>query len=148
MSLWTTPMGIQPVLKQWYVLAEPISYYNILLLLIEFLNKPFSESVYFLPTVTLTTFKAKTYTKNKSSVIINAKLSAGKMGNIMRNKCQTLCCTLLKVCWREGQWTNRYLSWINPDRPLHHTLDRQRSSFSNRLIEPRCHKDRYRKSDR
>lgn len=34
----------------------------------------------------------------------------------------------------------------NPDQPLHHTLDRQRSSFSNRLLQLRCPRDRYRKS--
>ena len=34
----------------------------------------------------------------------------------------------------------------NPEHPLHHLLDRQRSTFSNRLIQLRCHKDRYIKS--
>ena len=34
----------------------------------------------------------------------------------------------------------------NTEHPLHHLLDRQRSTFSNRLIQLRCHKDRYRKS--
>ncbi len=34
----------------------------------------------------------------------------------------------------------------NPEHPLHHLLDRQRSSFSNRLIQLCCHKDRVRKS--
>ena len=34
----------------------------------------------------------------------------------------------------------------NPDHPLHHLLDGQRSTFSNRLIQLCCHKDRYRKS--
>ena len=34
----------------------------------------------------------------------------------------------------------------NPEHPLHNLLDRQRSTFSNRLIQLRCRKDRYRKS--
>ena len=34
----------------------------------------------------------------------------------------------------------------NPSHPLHTTLDQLRSSFSNRLIQPRCKKERYRKS--
>ena len=47
----------------------------------------------------------------------------------------------------ERRTLNKLLSIMdNPDHPLHHTLDRQRSSFSNRLIQLRCHKDRYRKS--
>ena len=29
----------------------------------------------------------------------------------------------------------------NPDHPLHHLLDGQRSTFSNRLVQLRCHKD-------
>jgi len=34
----------------------------------------------------------------------------------------------------------------NPSHPLHKTLDKLKSSFSNRLIQPRCSKERYRKS--
>lgn len=47
----------------------------------------------------------------------------------------------------ERRILNKLLSIMdNPDHPLHHTLDKQLSSFSNRLIQLRCHKDRYRKS--
>ena len=34
----------------------------------------------------------------------------------------------------------------NPSHPIHKTLDKLKSSFSNRLIQPRCSKERYRKS--
>ncbi|XP_059209473.1 immunoglobulin lambda-like polypeptide 1 [Centropristis striata] len=34
----------------------------------------------------------------------------------------------------------------NPSHPLHKTLDKLKSSFSHRLIQPRCSKERYRKS--
>ncbi|TWW67116.1 hypothetical protein D4764_02G0001570 [Takifugu flavidus] len=34
----------------------------------------------------------------------------------------------------------------NPSHPLHNTVDKLRSSFSNRLLQPRCSKERYRKS--
>ena len=34
----------------------------------------------------------------------------------------------------------------HPSHPLHKTLDKLRSSFSHRLIQPRCSKERYRKS--
>lgn len=35
---------------------------------------------------------------------------------------------------------------INTDQPLYHLLGRQRSTFSNRLLELQCHEDRNRKS--
>ena len=34
----------------------------------------------------------------------------------------------------------------NPDHPLHHLLQGQRSTFSKRFLQLRCHKDRYRKT--
>ncbi|TWW67677.1 hypothetical protein D4764_02G0007180 [Takifugu flavidus] len=34
----------------------------------------------------------------------------------------------------------------NPSHPLHNTVDKLRSSFSSRLLQPRCSKERYRKS--
>ncbi|XP_068566954.1 uncharacterized protein [Cebidichthys violaceus] len=34
----------------------------------------------------------------------------------------------------------------NQDHPLHHLLQGQRSTFSNRMIQLRCHKDRYRRT--
>ncbi|TWW73111.1 hypothetical protein D4764_15G0005050 [Takifugu flavidus] len=34
----------------------------------------------------------------------------------------------------------------SPSHPLHNTVDKLRSSFSNRLLQPRCSKERYRKS--
>ncbi|KAM4580370.1 uncharacterized protein PAE49_005246 [Odontesthes bonariensis] len=34
----------------------------------------------------------------------------------------------------------------NKQHPLHHTVDRQRSTFSHRLLQLRCRRDRYRKS--
>ncbi|TWW73441.1 hypothetical protein D4764_15G0008350 [Takifugu flavidus] len=34
----------------------------------------------------------------------------------------------------------------NPSHHLHNTVDKLRSSFSNRLLQPRCSKERYRKS--
>jgi hypothetical protein len=47
----------------------------------------------------------------------------------------------------ERRMLNKLLAILdNPDHPLHPLLDRQRSSFSNRLIQLHCHKDRYRKS--
>ena len=42
---------------------------------------------------------------------------------------------------------NKLLSIMdNPDHPLHNTVQGQRSSFSNRLIQFRCHKERFKKS--
>ena len=42
---------------------------------------------------------------------------------------------------------NKLLSIMdNQEHPLHHLVDRQRSTFSNRLVQLRCRKDRYRKS--
>ena len=42
---------------------------------------------------------------------------------------------------------NKLLSIMDHDQHfLHHTVDRQRSSFSNRLLQLRCQRDRYRKS--
>ena len=47
----------------------------------------------------------------------------------------------------ERRTLNKLLSIMdNPDHPLHLTLDRQRSSFSNRLLQLHCRRDRYRKS--
>ena len=47
----------------------------------------------------------------------------------------------------ERRTMNKLLSIMdNPDHPLHLTPDRQRSAVSNRLMQRRCHKDRYRKS--
>ncbi|TWW55995.1 hypothetical protein D4764_09G0010450 [Takifugu flavidus] len=34
----------------------------------------------------------------------------------------------------------------NPSHPFHNTVDKLRSSFSTRLLQPRCSKERYRKS--
>ncbi|TWW78270.1 hypothetical protein D4764_11G0003910 [Takifugu flavidus] len=34
----------------------------------------------------------------------------------------------------------------NPSHPLHNTVEKLRSSFSSRLLQPRCSKERYRKS--
>ncbi|TWW63557.1 hypothetical protein D4764_03G0005650 [Takifugu flavidus] len=34
----------------------------------------------------------------------------------------------------------------SPSHPLHNTVDKLRSSFSNRLLQPRCSKERDRKS--
>ncbi|TWW61360.1 hypothetical protein D4764_04G0000060 [Takifugu flavidus] len=34
----------------------------------------------------------------------------------------------------------------SPSHPLHNTVDKLRSSFSNRLLQPHCSKERYRKS--
>ncbi|TWW55979.1 hypothetical protein D4764_09G0010290 [Takifugu flavidus] len=33
----------------------------------------------------------------------------------------------------------------SPSHPLHNTVDKLRSSFSSRLLQPRCSKERYRK---
>ena len=42
---------------------------------------------------------------------------------------------------------NKLLSIMdNPDHPLHNTVQGQRSSFSDRLIQFRCHKERFKKS--
>ncbi|TWW74353.1 hypothetical protein D4764_14G0003540 [Takifugu flavidus] len=38
------------------------------------------------------------------------------------------------------------LRTIMDSHPLHNTVDKLRSSFSNRLLQPRCSKERYRKS--
>ena len=47
----------------------------------------------------------------------------------------------------ERRTLNKLLSIMdNPDHPLHHTIDRQRSTFSRRLRQLRCLKERYRKS--
>ncbi|MPV02341.1 DUF1891 domain-containing protein [Escherichia coli] len=47
----------------------------------------------------------------------------------------------------EGRSLKKLLSILdNPDHPLHHLLQGQRSTFSNRLLQLRCHKDRYRRS--
>ena len=47
----------------------------------------------------------------------------------------------------ERRTLNRLLSIMeNPEHPLHQLLDGQRSTFSNRLIQLRCRKDRFRKS--
>ncbi|KAL3065695.1 hypothetical protein OYC64_015782 [Pagothenia borchgrevinki] len=44
----------------------------------------------------------------------------------------------------ERRTLNRLLSIMdNPTHPLHLQLDSQRSSFSNRLLQLPCHKDRY-----
>ena len=42
--------------------------------------------------------------------------------------------------------TKLLLFMNNPSHPLHNTLDKLKSSFSNRFIQPRCTKERYRKS--
>ena len=47
----------------------------------------------------------------------------------------------------EKRTLNKLLSILdNPEHPLHQLLDRQRSTFSNRLIQLRCHKERFKKS--
>ena len=47
----------------------------------------------------------------------------------------------------ERRTLNKLLSIIDNDQhPLHHTVVRQRSTFSHRLLQLRCPRDRYRKS--
>ena len=47
----------------------------------------------------------------------------------------------------ERRTLNKLLSIMDNDQhPLHHTVDRQRSTFSHRLLQLRCRRDRYRKS--
>ena len=48
--------------------------------------------------------------------------------------------SFLKWCWRA---LNKLLSIMdNHEHPLHHLVDRQGSTLSNRLAQLRCHKDR------
>ena len=47
----------------------------------------------------------------------------------------------------ERRTLKKLLSIIDNDQhPLHHTVVRQRSTFSHRLLQLRCRRDRYRKS--
>ncbi len=47
----------------------------------------------------------------------------------------------------ERRTLNKLLSIMDNDQhPLHHTVDGQRSTFSHRLLQLRCRRDRYRKS--
>ncbi|KAM4593012.1 uncharacterized protein PAE49_004932 isoform 1-T1 [Odontesthes bonariensis] len=47
----------------------------------------------------------------------------------------------------ERRTMNKLLTIMENDRhPLHHTVDRQRSTFSPRLLQLPCRRDRYRKS--
>lgn len=49
----------------------------------------------------------------------------------------------------ERRKLNKLLSIMDNDQhPLHHTVNRQRSTFSHRLLQLRCRRDRYRKSFR
>ncbi|XP_058474024.1 uncharacterized protein LOC131446656 [Solea solea] len=49
---------------------------------------------------------------------------------------------LISIEWERSFPVNKLLIMDNLDQPLHHTLDRQRSTFSKRLRQLHSHKDR------
>ncbi|TWW77449.1 hypothetical protein D4764_12G0008390 [Takifugu flavidus] len=78
---------------------------------------------------------------------IKAK-DANRLNKLIKKAGSVVGCRLanLDEVVRDRMVLKRRTIMENPSHPLHNTVDKLRSSFSSRLLQPRCSKERYRKS--
>ncbi|TWW56005.1 hypothetical protein D4764_09G0010550 [Takifugu flavidus] len=76
---------------------------------------------------------------------IKAK-DANRLNKLIKKAGSVVGCRLANEVVRDRMVLKMRTIMDNPSHPLHNTMDKLRSSFSNRLLEPRCSKERYRKS--